>query len=504
MNKILSSFLSVTLITTPIASTQAQMPLTYSVDPHLLNWIKANISPQTQLPYSFYIPQEFKQSVYAQMDQDGAMEGAIERLITEGGLDIYDGAVYQMVLTLAGGEENLKQAEIPLQHYWKGSVGETFTIRSGYPINQFIYDPKNLEAVSSDNLSFGQRGFIFRIIHADGKYLLTDPKNGFITMPGFPEEDRLHWLDWKPVAGENAWVVMAAMQLYHKKYFDRASRTYRHELNSVELRLSEEIARAAMLLQSEIGGIRMAPMNTYRNLSEQEKQIFTEKNWWYHNISTENNISWYGAFRMLYEATGKKEYQIAMNNIERYLNFVWDPQNHQFAQGAYYFNGKWSPTNEHFALDVQTWMIACLGPLVIDAWLGEGESFKIWKNAKAQSGVFDSHGQVIGLGYTQEHDRVSVEWSAGAILALDEIAKHYMDANEEWALEALNDKVAIRRHMQTLHYRVSETQSAYSYSSRRGWIPFGWNSHDPKVLSLASTGWMVFVDAGVNPFKFID
>jgi hypothetical protein len=57
--------------------------------------------------------------------------------------------------------------------------------------------------------------------------------------------------------------------------------------------------------------------------------------------------------------------------------------------------------------------------------------------------------------------------------------------------------------MEKLRYQISGTQAAYSYSSRRGWIPFGWNSHDPQVMSMASTGWMMFVDAGVNPFWFI-
>ena len=61
----------------------------------------------------------------------------------------------------------------------------------------------------------------------------------------------------------------------------------------------------------------------------------------------------------------------------------------------------------------------------------------------------------------------------------------------------------MRMSMETLHYKISQSLAAYSYSSRRGEIPFGWNSHEPKVLSLASTGWMIFVDAGFNPFWLI-
>ena len=96
-------------------------------------------------------------------------------------------------------------------------------------------------------------------------------------LAGFPEDDRLHWVDWKPVAGENAWVVIAAMQIYHKKYFDAVKGTYAQHPDSVELKLSRELARAAMMLQSDIGGIRMAPLGTYRTLKKEEKKDFTDK-----------------------------------------------------------------------------------------------------------------------------------------------------------------------------------------------------------------------------------
>jgi len=57
--------------------------------------------------------------------------------------------------------------------------------------------------------------------------------------------------------------------------------------------------------------------------------------------------------------------------------------------------------------------------------------------------------------------------------------------------------------MDSLLFNITQDLSAYSYSSRRGDIPFGWNSHDPQVMSVASTGWMIFVDAGFNPFRLV-
>jgi hypothetical protein len=404
---------------------------------------------------------------------------------------------------MAGGAENLQKALVPINYYWQGSIGNLSNIRAGYPINLFVYDTTRPEAVSSDNDSLGQRGFIFRIINADGEYLVSDPKDGNTTLAGFPQEDRLHWVDWKPVAGENAWVVMAAMQLYYKKYCNSDKDTCSYNPDSIELRLSEELARAAIILQSECGGIRMAPMGTFRNLNTQEQRIFTPNNWWYKHISTENNISWYGALRMLYQITGKAQYKKAMEAIERYMRFVWGADGGFFHQGAYEVNGQWMVARDNFALDVQTWAMDCFLPQTIDAWLGQGTSRRIWQEAKEHAGVFDAEGQILGVGYTDEHDRISVEWSAGAIVAMQKLGEYYMKSDPAFSQQAFKDKLTMRRSMEQLRYKISGVHAAYSYSSRRGKIPFGWNSHDPQVMSLASTGWMMFVDAGVNPFWFI-
>jgi hypothetical protein len=389
---------------------------------------------------------------------------------------------------MTGGEENLKQASLVDRYYWQGSVGDAWNIRAGYPINNFIYDPKRPESVSSDNSRLGQRGFIFRIIDADGKYLVTDPWDGKKNLAGFPEYDRLHWVDWKPVAGENAWVVIAAMQLYSR------------HLQSFELNLARELARAAMMLQSDIGGIRMAPLGTDRTLNAEEKNFFTGSNWWYNHISTENNISWYAAFRMLYQITHEPQYKKAMDGIERYLRFVWDAKQGFFYQGAYYKAGQWVLARENFALDAQTWSIACIGPKDLDAWFGDGAAWRIWQAGRARSGVFDKQGNVLGVGFTDEHDRISVEWSAGAMTALAGLADYYRAKDPDRFAQALADKFAMRMSMDSLLFNISQNLAAYSYSSRRGMVPFGWNSHDPQVMSLVSTGWIIFVDAGFNPF----
>ncbi len=469
------------------------------LDAKLLNWIKSHVSFTTQLPLSFYVPRDLRDDVYKRMGQDDSVPGIIERMIVEEGLDIYDGAVGQITLTLMGKSDYLEQAFHPIAVYWRGHVGEFQTIRAGYSQQPFVYDPQNPEAVSSNLKDFGKRGFIFRIINANGRYNTHDPLDGKSTLKGFPTWPTIHWEDWKPIAGENAWVAMAALHLFDKKFYDPVRKSY-SSTNSIELQLAEELARAALLLQAPTGGIRMAPLGTFREAVEPPTQYHLENSWWYYQISTENNISWYAALRMLHQITGKKVYEEAMLKIEEYFRAVWNPDKKYFYQGMTFFDGEWAPNTQDFALDVQTWIIAALGPQKIDEWFGKGTAYQMWQTAKAFSGSWDKNGHLQGVGYTHEHDRISVEWTAGAILAVRKMAAYYKEGNPRWAKNLSRDANLMRQGIESLRTELSPSQSAYAYSSRRGWIPFGWNSHDPEVLSLASTGWVVFIDSQYNPF----
>ncbi|VAX36409.1 hypothetical protein MNBD_UNCLBAC01-219 [hydrothermal vent metagenome] len=471
------------------------------IDMKLVNFIKSNISSKTNMPYSFSIHPEKRMEIYEKMGESHFANDVIERTIVEEGLIVYDGAVGQIVLAMIGGEDNLKQAQHPVNVYWSGELNNLWNIRAGYPINQFIYDPKNPELVSSDLKRKGERGFIFRIINANGEYVNSDPLDGKTHLEGFPTQERIHWEDWKPVAGENAWVAMAALHLYHKKYYDELLEQYEYVEDSVELKLAKELARAALILQTETGGVRMAPIGTYRNPKDFVDPDMLQGHWWYNQISAENNISWYAAMRMLYQITQEEKYKVSMKGIEKFFKDVWDAEKGYFHQGMNYVKGHWILSTDHFALDVQTWGLIAFGPQMIDEWLGIGASFNLWKRSKELSGAYDQYGKFIGVGYIEEHDRVSVEWTAGAIMAARIVGEYYEDENFEWSQLAVMDADSMRSGIESLRQPLSDTKEAYSYSSRRGWIPFGWNSHDPEVVSLASTGWVLFVDSNFNPFE---
>ncbi len=464
------------------------------VDQKLISWMKSNVSEETRLPFSFEVPVASKMGAYQKMGDAMSVAGIIERVIVEEGLVIYDGAVRQIVLAMLGGAENIKEASRLVHTYWNGDLRELFNIRAGYPFNNFVYDPDHPELVSSNMSDHGKRGFIFRIINANGRYNTEDPLDGKTEFADFPTWPTVHWEDWKPIAGENAWVAMASLQIMHKKYFNEKTGSYNLGFQkSIEFRLAEELARAAMLLQAENGGIRMAPIGTYMSDSDDGRG-------WYNLISTENNLSWYGAFRMLYEVTKKDVYKTALGKMEEYFKAVWNSEGRYFYQGMAYRDGAWQPAKEDFATDVQTWGIVALGPQTLDQWFGEGAANSMWQAAKNLAGTRDESGKLLGVGFTVENDRLSVEWTAGAIFAARLLAEYYQASSPELARAAASDAADMREGIETLRFDLPEDRSAYSYSSRRGWIPFGWYSHSPDVLSLASTAWVVLVDAEFNPF----
>ncbi|MBF0594755.1 MAG: hypothetical protein HQL22_07290 [Candidatus Omnitrophica bacterium] len=494
------------------------------LDDKLVNWLRANVSPVTGLPlsYGFGAPPG---DVLGRIGKSDSVTGIIERVMVKEGISIYDAALWQIVLAHTGRAEDLAMAAKPVECYAKGSLGEFDDIRTGFGRQPFVYDPLDPQAVTLDLDHPGRRGFLFRFINANGQFLSSDPLDGKKSFNGFPNYPAIHWEDWKPIAGENAWVVMAALHVLRSASLDGKADT-----TSDAFHVAEELARAAMILQADNGGVRMAPLGTYCHLVGVDPKLSPEQivdrlderarqlqrnpefpgaaavppeytRWYYDEISTENNFSWYAALRMLWQMTNDDKYRQAMGRIEDYLHAAWDPERGIFFQGMHDHDGRWSPNREPFATDVQNWAIAVLGPATIDAWFGRGAARRLWEQTKSFSGVVDAQGKLEGVGFTREHDRVSVEWSAGAILAVRRLAEYLRVEDPAYALALENQGRQMRGALDVLRYHLPGGRDAYSYSSRRGWIPFGWFSHDKDVLSTASTAWVALVDAGIDPFE---
>lgn len=508
-------------------------------DSALENFIRSHTSPLTGMPLSFDIAEDNRAEVLARMGDEDSITGIIERVIVEEGTSVYDTAVWQIALTALGGERNIEAAGKPILSYWEGNLRFLHNIRAGQGGGQhFVYDREQPTHVSSNLADLGMRGFVFRILNAHGSYLVRDPLDGKDRFEGFPNWPEIHWEDWKPIAGENAWIVIAALQLHHHKYYNRELDRYEHHPFQVELSLAQEIGRAAIHLQAKNGGVRMAPIGTYffsiddiqgatadqvaleldqkaleskrsfeahvRRQGEEHAMLNSEHTTWYYNeISTENNLSWYTAFKMLFEITDDTEYRLAMLRIERYLKSVWNADGKYFYQGAHRFDGFWEPNVEHFATDVQTWAICKLGPEQLDRWFGEGTAYQMWQATKKYAGIYDAAEILQGVGYTREKERISIEWTVGAIYAMYELQRYYAETHPAWSREAATEARLMRRAIEKYRRPVTDDMAAYSYSSQRDWIPFGWFSHDQEVLSMVSSCWVLLHDKGFNPFRLM-
>ena len=351
----------------------------------------------------------------------------------------------------------------------------------------------------SDNTSYYRLGnelaLLFRSTDGLGEWEAEDPFTGQV----------MQWQDWKPIAGENAWVVKALLRTHYYEYGKVRKK-------SLELEQAERIAGNAIKMQAENGGVRFAPPGTYHDATGDTEFMWNE-------ISTENNISWYGAFRGLYEITGNIKYKKAMDKIgEEYFPSVaeFDPATGDcyFQQGMHYYPGRgWVANTGDFATDCQTWAISCLGPQKINEIfnkkygrvreyrdkVGEkGAAFQVWKTTVKKAGQ-TRNGTLIGLAYTENQDVVSVEWTAGGIQAALTLSDYYKKTM--WEKQLFGDAVSMRIHLETMKKVLFNGSIAYPYASERVEIPFGWNAPPKEVSSTTSTAWIGFLNNGIDPWR---
>jgi len=319
--------------------------------------------------------------------------------------------------------------------------------------------------ISANNtLNSKKEGLFFRNLPVTGKYTFEDPLTG----------NDYTWNDYDARAGDNAWLAMSQLQIYRQKY----GTGYNPE--KIELALAEKIARSAMDLIVPDAGIGGMLMKKDSNL-----------------ISTENVISWYAAFKMLHEITGKTEYMGAINRMEEFLTYVFDAGSNTFTQSAVK-DPDWV-LHGVFATDCQTWAIAGLGPAKIDAMFGQGAAYNIWQATKDIVGRYDG-GNLEGLTYSTGMNAISIEWTAGGIVAALKIADYYQSSNPAWSDEALQDAIDMRNGIEQYRVNLDADKSAFIYASDRVYLPFGWYTPPTDVMSTGSTAWVSFLASGFDPF----
>lgn len=429
-----------------------------------LNFLLYNVTDRTSLPKSFYIPEGYWERVGSEPDN---IENRNERILAANGLNIYDGATWQMAVALLGKPELASQQT---RRLLSGKSGD-LNIRAS--ASDFQYGD-NRSPMEESN------AFFFRMI--SDEWALTDPMT----------KETVSWMDWKPILGENAWAaLLGPLQVAYVKYQGNIP------FNSKEIKLALSILPALKAMQSPIGGVYHSTWGVWGKDP--------------HDISTENNISLYAGLRMLKEALSRSnsaeanaiildEIDPLLIGIEEFVkNYCYDSDQGVLVQGGNYQDEreeKFIPAEE-FAVDVQTWGIAVFGPEKIDEWFGSDAARQIWENTKKRAGYF-LEDEIQGVGYTDGINEVlSAEWTLGAILMARELGKYYQDSQSQFEDDAQKMRNGIESLKEVVEIEGIKT-IAFDYANKRYEIPFGWWAN--RIPSLTSTAWAIMIDRGFNPF----
>lgn len=452
----------------------AGQPLQFRPDPVTLqktvDFMAHNLTREG-LPLGYLAPPGYWEEYKPLMDD---IDSVMERLLVSYGISIYDAALWQIALTSQNDPSVLPIVNNYTHRLLSGKSGDLEDIRAYGPI--FAYGTRK-KIMKKENAYF------FRII-AD-QYVQEDPLTNTRLMRHFPNFEFLHHEDWKPITGEQAWAaIIGPLQVAHLKYHGNI------RLTTPEVKLALSVLPAVEAMTSEIGGIYHAPSGTHHKNPN--------------DISNENNFSMYVALKMLNGVLKDKSplvsariRKILKGQEEYFKRYVFDPEDRVFYQGGFYADGKFVPM-KIFAADCQTWGILAMGPAWIDKYFGEGAAYGIWKNTKERAGYFNSDGVLEGIGFTDGHKVLSIEWTAGAILAVSSLVLEYKDSHPRWARELELDIISMRQAIEKYKMPLKDGSIAYLYANKRYFIPFGWWTNP--IPSLASSAWIVMIDTGFNPF----
>ena len=420
--------------------------------------------------------------------RENVPEAVIERLMIRYDLNLYDGAVWQIALTLQGNSAYQQLVDAQTQRLLGGAFGNMGILAQS---PAFTYNGQDV---------IGKESWVFRSI-SEIYGPMTDPlTNSSVAPAGFPHaEQGLHKTDFRPVLGENAWAtIIGPLQTAYQKY----GRTV--PMDSPEMQLAVSRLPSFEIMQDALsGGVLYAPTGT-SGIQEG-------------GISAENNLSLLAGLRMLREAIGERDLNTTRlidalvtrdakgPGIEEYFQErVYNPAQGILSSGGFVSRGADGGSHyvayENLAVDVQTWGLTVLGADWVDAQFGAGTAFKIWSNTRKRAGVVQE-GVLQGVGYTDGDRMLSGEWTLGAVLMAREVARTYRNSHPDWARELIRDADSMLLGVQALKVTNPDGSIGYLYASMDGPTGFGWMARRIQHTG-ATNGWMIFALLDFNPFVF--
>ena len=459
-------------------------PATVADIPAIAKAMAQNVTP-SGMPRSYAEPSnDYYREIFK--GRENAPESVIERLMIRYDLNIYDGAVWQIALSLQKNPAYQQLVDAQTQRLLSGKSGNLGILAQS---PTFTY---NGQSVTGDG------SFILRSISEMYGPMIDPLTNSSVAPAGFPQpEHGLHKADFRPVLGENAWAtIIGPLQTAYLKYGAQVP------MDSPEMRIAVSKLKTFEVMQDAFtGGVLYAPTGTS---GTQEGAI-----------SAENNISLLAALRMLREAIGTREPTTTRlidelitrdakgPGIEDYFRErIYNPAQGVFSSGGFVSRGTDGISHyvayENLAVDVQTWGLTVLGAGWVDKQYGEGAAFNIWNNTKERAGMVQD-GVLQGVGYTDGTGMLSGEWTLGAVLMAKEMAKTYRTSHPDWAKELTRDADTMLLGVQTLKVTNPDGSIGYLYANMEGPTGFGWMARRIQHTG-ATNGWVILMLRDFNPF----
>lgn len=506
------------------------------------NGTAANDVIPMKLPLSFRVPANY------------VFSDNTEKMVTTWGLNIYDGACWEIALwllkdsnaslldqvrlsrkttqfaSIISNNVNSKQAH----RYLSPVTIEANTYPSG------AIDP-NLRKIT---YPYDPNGFTFRWISNYYSYSPTTIR------PQQWGSTAKYWSDFRPTTSENAWFYAIA--------------PFIRNIHISNFKGYSGFITALSHMMDANGGFYHSPINS----SWQGKSLPNES--W--SLTSEGNVSMYGALNRIkaYWDTQREKGEVSdsskssgkieephgktlrtpedpissgkiitmMAGIEQYFASVADHKNYFFYHGKTWLNSSWqlamnglrvessgvvpfSLTTDNFnmplasgqvymiSVNVQTWAICSLQPSIIDKIFGvRGATLKMWNNLKQTCGRKNSEGELIGFGYNNlkhEDSVISSELTFSAMMACKVLQAYYGSEANTYSIDSDLDEMedfiltpnsgGINDHHLLF---VSDISAYYNQTNIRAQTGFG--SYVNPIPSIAATAWYLFYIKEFNPF----
>lgn len=519
-------------------------------------------------------------------DQNGnatALDSMIaiqERTLTRFGLNLYDAATWQIALSLWGLHQVAYIYESNILYQGTTGAGEA---DQGYPggitniradESVFLYGPQKVAGSALKTITYpansthfhakdgkpdatpsttGAGAYFYRMIGP--KYTMTDPLMGPYGAAWkfpWPDDDGttkwnvygiIHFNDWKPITGENAWGnMLGPLQSAGLAYNNNLTaaicgsqfatprlacdwKTYATTPGSVQLGIT--VLPAMLALQDVTGTLFHCPWGS---------KIFPPDPEEGENVSNENNFSGYASINaflqvLLNYTKGTSDMQLQwatmaaqklVTGLEKWFAspLIMSPKGQLpngmrvVPQGGHVNSSGYFPVNLDvlggLAVDCQTWGMTVLGQPFVDKNFGYGTAYQTWQDVKYWAGYY-INGTISGVGYTDAlgkngsvpvHDIWSAEWTFGAINMAQTLSQQYSAAGDSAKAQSL------LADAQSMYNAVTEywpkglrfPDGSYVYANKRFFIPWGWFSNP--ISALCSTAWSVMQAQNFDPFHW--